>query len=232
MGKSSKIKGIKQYYDEFSKTYDIDRTSPYFSFINYLEIEKVIPLVKDKRVLEVGCGTGLLLKEVDKIAKVAIGVDISEKMLRYARSRKLKVIQADVAHLPFKDKLFDVVYSFKVLPHIPNIKEALDEIKRVTKDDGYMVLEFYNPFSIKYLVNKLMPRKVYQRFDSYKDIKNLLPSDLTIESFRGIRIFTPTGMVYRIPVISSIFKFLERTFCDSILGMFGGYFIVVLKKKG
>ncbi|MBN2541956.1 class I SAM-dependent methyltransferase [bacterium] len=225
------MKNIRQFYNIFSNDYDLERTTPYFSLVNALEIDKVIPYVKGKKVLEVGTGTGLLQEEVEKDTDLTVGIDLSEEMLHYAVQRKLHIAQADVTALPFKDCSFDVVYSFKVLPHVLEIKKAMEEIARITKSNGLMFLEFYNPYSIKYIVNKIAPgRRYFQRNDSFKDIKKMTPLNTEIVSFRGIRIITPINLVYRIPVVSSIFKFIECKLADTLLGLFGGYFIVVFQK--
>lgn len=231
---ASDVTKIKKYYDDFGSWYDDDRFSKYFSVVNELETELINKYAQDKEALEIGCGTGIILNEVNKSARKAMGVDLSDGMLEQARKKGLDVQQASATKLPFEDSVFDTVYSFKVLPHIPDIKEAVMEITRVVRDDGTLVLEFYNPFSIKYLTNRMSSffgKKVYIRYDTVSRIKQYMPAGWRIVRIRGIRIFTPFSFVHKIAFLSKLFNLLERSFCDSILKYFGGYFVVVLKKN-
>jgi len=223
---------IKKHYDIFSADYDRDRTRSYFNFINDLETEMVSNYCRNKDVLEIGCGTGLILKKIQKIIRAGIGIDLSGGMLKIAYSKGLRVVQGDVVNLPFKDESFDVVYSFKVLSHVPDIKRAISEISRVTRKGGILVLEFYNPFSLKFLINKIFYSHVYQKFYSYWDLRKIIPSNLRLESFRGIRIFVPFGFLFKIPVLSRILFLLERKTCETKFGLFGGYFSIILRKTG
>jgi len=232
------ISAIQKFYDKFSIRYDAERESSAYSIINLLELEKVIPLAQSKVVLEIGCGTGLILQEIDKSAQFAYGVDISAAMLKKANARGLKIVQASANNLPFKTDVFDIVYSFKTLPHVPDIKSAIKEMTAITKHGGYLILEFYNPYgwagAVSNVLGKLIPYmgpKVYQRFDSYKNIKSYLPKDVAIKSLRGIKIFTPHHVLYKIPILSSLFKCLDRTFCNSLLAVFGDYLVIVLRRK-
>jgi len=234
--RTSNIRVIQTFYDEFSTIYDSKRVPPAYSLVRSpLQLEKVIPLARSKTVIEMGCGTGLLLEEVNKFAKSAYGFDISGGMLRNAHKRGLNVVEGSVDKLPFKAEIFDLVYSFKTLPHIPNIELAVKEMTRVTKHGGYLVLEFYNPYGWagrwKIIIGgETLPfarSKVYQRFDSYNKIEKYLPEDLKIKSLRGIKIFTPSHGLYKIP----LFRWLDRTFCDSSLAKFADYLVIVAQRR-
>jgi ubiquinone/menaquinone biosynthesis C-methylase UbiE len=222
---------IKSYYDRFSPDYDKDRTRRYFNFVNSMETELVRNYCKDKEVLEIGCGTGLILKEIRKTTSFDVGIDLSREMLKISNSKGLRVIQGDVVALPFEDECFDITFSFKVLSHVPEIKKAIEEIARVTKKGGVLILEFYNPFSFKFLINKAFSSHVYQNFYSYWELKKMIPSNLKLESFKGIRIFILFGFLLKVPVLSRVLIFLERKLCKTKFGLFGGYFNIVLRKK-
>src|SRR5690606_41665954 len=83
-------------------------------------------------VLEVGCGTGLVLSRIREFAREARGVDLSPGMLELARERGLDVVVGSATALPFPDAAFDVTCSFKVLAPVPAIEQALTETARVT----------------------------------------------------------------------------------------------------
>ena len=122
----------RRYYDDFSSHYDRGRDAGYHALVDRIESSIVIEHAAGMRVLEVGCGTGLVLEKVAPIAASAVGVDLSAGMIGKARARGLEVVRGSATALPFAAASFDVVYSFKVLAHVPEIERALSEIARVT----------------------------------------------------------------------------------------------------
>lgn len=229
--KPTSKKAIADYYNDYSSSYEQERREGYYSLINDLEFEKIKPFAIDGKTLEIGCGTGLILERTAKVASKAIGVDISEGMLEVCRKKGLNIQQASATSLPFRNGCFDLVYSFKVLPHVPDIRNALAEIARVTKPGGRMILEFYNPLSFKGLNHKIVSlirrgEPVYIRHDRPGKLKKLFPENVKLIGRRGVRIFAPCAWFYTAPVISAFFKSLDRCFCDSFISMFAGYYIV------
>src|SRR5678815_2028758 len=112
----------RAYYDDFADWYERERHLPYHRMLDDLEVELVERYATGKQVLEVGCGTGLILDRVARFAADARGIDISGGMLEKAARRGLSVAQASATHLPIKTASIDVAYSFKVLAHIPHIE--------------------------------------------------------------------------------------------------------------
>ena len=81
--------------------------------------------VDGKKVLDAGCGTGYGVDIIASKASEAIGVDMSEEAVNYARQNckreNVKFCVGDATHLDFlKDKEFDVVLSFEAIEHVPN----------------------------------------------------------------------------------------------------------------
>lgn len=231
----SKVKNVERYYDIFSLRYDSEREKGYFGFINELEIDLIRDWCKGKDILEVGCGTGLILEKLSKIAKKAVGIDISEGMIKKARKKGIYALKANVIKMPFENSSFDVVYSFKTLPHILEIEKAISEMKRICKNKGLLILEFYNPYSLKFILNKLSGifRKdgVYIRYDNITKIRKYLrKEELDIIKKRGIKIIATSFMIEYF-LFSKVVRFLERKLCDSPLKYLGGYFIVVVRKR-
>ena len=77
----------RAYYDDFSDGYERERAKGYHRMLDDLEMQVVAPLARGKRVLEVGCGTGLILGRLARHAALARGVDLSPGMLQAARAR-------------------------------------------------------------------------------------------------------------------------------------------------
>ncbi len=236
----------RAYYDAFSDGYESHRgdndPGGYHELLDELEAGYVERFGRGGEVLEVGCGTGLVLTRIERFARRAQGVDLSPGMLDKARARGLEVVEGSATELPFEDESFDVTCSFKVLAHIPDIRRALSEMARVTRPGGTVVAEFYNPYSWRGLAKRLAPAgrvaedthedKVYTRFDTPLGIRRHVPEGLDIVGSRGIRVATPAARLMRVPVARSVLRTAERALCDSPLRFFGGFFVVALQRQG
>lgn len=219
------------YYNQYGSWYDQERVKGYYELINKQEIELVKNYGVGKNVLEIGCGTGIILEEVSKFANSALGIDLSPGMIEKARKKNLNVKVANATKIPFPDNSFDLVYSFKVLAHIPEIKKVVSEAVRVIKDDGVLILEFYNPFSLKRLTNivynRIKKRSVYLRYDRLSKIRSYLPEGWEIVRYYGIKVLALGKKLSTIPVFAA----LEKKLTHSFLRKFGGYFVVIIKRK-
>lgn len=233
-------KDNQSYYDEFANWYEKERHDGYHALIDELEFDLIEPYVRQKTVLEVGCGTGLILQRSADVAERAVGIDISPGMLEKAHDRGLEVAVADVTNLPFDDNTFDVVYSMKVLAHVQEIDKALVEMTRVTKRGGVMILEFYNKFSARYLAKRIGgPRKISQqthegavftRWDSPIDLARRIPENVSVVDYAGVRVLTPFAAAHKVPIVKSALSIGEFWARDSMLRYFGGFLIVILEK--
>jgi ubiquinone/menaquinone biosynthesis C-methylase UbiE len=223
------------YYDDFSLTYDDERRAGYFGFINELEFGKIENLARGKTTLEIGCGTGLILEKTHRVAELAVGVDVSPGMVEVCGRKQLNAQVTDGHTLPFADNSFDLTYSFKVLPHIPEIRNILLEAARVTKPEGRMVLEFYNTYSLKFINDNLRSWRngdpVYIRHDSLREFTAYVPDGWELQSVRGVRIFGPAAFCYTLPVVAWVFRTLDRLFCDlPVFRNLGSYCVAEFKQ--
>src|SRR5262249_25779 len=141
----------------FAGWYERERHLPYHRMLDDLEVDLVERYAAGKDVLEVGCGTGLILDRVARFARHAVGVDLSAGMLAPARARGLAVAEAWATALPIATASVDVAYSFKVLAHVPDIAGALAEMARVVRPGGWVLAELYNARSLRRLVKWLKP---------------------------------------------------------------------------
>ena len=105
--------------------------------------ELLCPVVLHKTVLELATGTGLIAKHIVNAAERIEATDASEEMIREAKkdscSSKLHFSVQDLFCLPYADKSFDVVIVSNALHIVPQPEKALQEIKRVLKDDGVLI---------------------------------------------------------------------------------------------
>jgi ubiquinone/menaquinone biosynthesis C-methylase UbiE len=111
----------------------------------YKEALEDLEIARHNVVLDVGCGTGLLFRHVAPKTEIVVGVDISHNLLVQAKSRaeqhgEVHIVQADADHLPFRPEVFSLVFAFTVLQNMPKPAETLQEIKRASKTDAFIVV--------------------------------------------------------------------------------------------
>jgi SAM-dependent methyltransferase len=102
----------------------------------------VIPWDGTQIVADVGCGNGLDLRQIVPQGRCrhAIGIDLSAGMLRslqdLRQSGRLSLVQADAQHLPLPDRTVDVAMAMHMLYHVPDVRAAIQELRRITKRGG------------------------------------------------------------------------------------------------
>jgi ubiquinone/menaquinone biosynthesis C-methylase UbiE len=105
-----------------------------------------LALVPGLTVLDVGCGAGSYHPKLAARGVNAVGLDMSFGMVRECRRQAadqrllVSLLQADAQVLPFPDATFDRAMANHMLYHVPNIRAALREIRRVVKPGGRVVL--------------------------------------------------------------------------------------------
>jgi ubiquinone/menaquinone biosynthesis C-methylase UbiE len=230
----------RAYYDAFASGYDDERADGYHRLIDDQAAELVRRVGEGRECLEVGCGTGLILDRVNQFASRAEGVDLSPGMLDKARDRGLTVQEADATKLPFEDASFDVAYSFKVLAHVPDLRDALAEMARVVRPGGHLVFDMYNRHSARWLVKRLFgPRNTSQTYDeaaittrysSIAEQEALFPRNTRRVDLAGIRVATLHPAVHRLPVIGGVAGRLEWALMDSLAARLAGFVVFTLER--
>ena len=135
---------IAQSYDAQAAEYD-RRWAHYVTRSTEVTLAALPRLASGARVLDVGCGTGVLqaaLREREP-GLALIGVDVSAAMLARAADRlgaQVTLCQAPAEQLPFDEATFDVVVSASSLHHWPDPARGLAEMARVLKASGLFVL--------------------------------------------------------------------------------------------
>ena len=134
-------------FNKWAKSYDF----PLFQFWMkkfHEPIEKELILTPQIKILDISCGTGeLLLRWKGKA--LLTGIDLAEKMLLKAREKlpqEIKLLKADVHNLPFKKEHFNYVISTEAFHHYYDQKKALQEMIRVKKNEGKVIIVDINFF--------------------------------------------------------------------------------------
>ena len=95
---------------------------------------------KEIKILDAGCGTGLLIKELEALG-VCYGIDISQKAVDFCGKRGIDNVQvADAVNIPYSDNMFEIVIALDVIEHIKDDEMALKEIYRVLKPQGMAII--------------------------------------------------------------------------------------------
>lgn len=190
--KKSKLNIIRKYWlntpEFFSEKYQtsfIQSLSPVNAFL-ITRRKKVLELAgdaKDKKILDVGCGSGIFMIDFTKMGAVVTGVDYSQKMLDIAQKElenhkiprnKYFFKKADATKLPFKDKSFDIVLATGLSDYLTDQENGkfIKETARVLKKDGKLIVSFpveKSPFSF---VRSGLGLQIRQKFFKLPPIQN------------------------------------------------------------
>lgn len=134
------------FFDHWAAYYDSLFPTFFYRAIHQRLLEYVY-LKDNAQVLDLGCGTGLLLKRlVEKFPQIkGVGSDISSSMLEEANLKneyceKISFVKSKAESLSFKDKQFDAVFCTISFLHYSEPKEVLYQVNRVLKDGGIFYL--------------------------------------------------------------------------------------------
>lgn len=113
-------------------------------------IKKSLPDLKNKKVLDIGCGNGkdiLLIESMDP--SDVYGIDTSEFMINEAKkivSKPDNLFVDNIEKTSFKDNFFDVVIGRFSFHYLNNFDKAYQELSRVLKKNGLLILVVHHPF--------------------------------------------------------------------------------------
>jgi len=152
--------------------------------------------LKDKKILDVGCGLGAFMDKFLEFSEEIYGVEPDKEKADIARAKGLKVFDSTAEKTPFNDNYFDIVFLHEVIEHVDDDYKTIAECLRILKKDGFIVIfcpnrlypfethgvyfkgkyYFGNKFLVPYLpviYKKLTPHvRNYYRKDLLKLFKN------------------------------------------------------------
>lgn len=130
---------------------------------------------KKQRILDIGVGSGILLPSLARNGSDVYGIDYRKDFIKKARDFcegmgvKAKLHLSDAAKLPFHDNFFDSVISMSVMEHVPNLENALMEVKRILKPNGIFVVGLP--------IEKLLVKTFFYLFGCTEDVKGFHVND-------------------------------------------------------
>jgi len=134
-------RAVETYYDDWAESYDAKLDSWHYSAPEDVAVLLVPHLAAGQRVLDVGCGTGLLGRALRARAKVTVyGLDISTASLKQAQERGLydQLTQHDLQKqpLPVPDNAYDIAASIGVLTYIADAGTLMRDLCRAVRAGG------------------------------------------------------------------------------------------------
>jgi len=121
-------------------------------------LKGLINLENQKKLLDLGCGTGCFLESLNDAQIDSWGIDISRKATDIAKGRVSKpeqIVCENAQVLPFKDSEFDCVTAWGTVEHFPDTSLILEEIKRVAKKDATIFIMVPNAYYYKFVWDTL-----------------------------------------------------------------------------
>ena len=187
-----------------------------------------------KKLLDVGCGIGTISLRLKKKGFEVSGVDFSEVAVNKCREQGLNATVSDVDRdgLKYADKSFDIIWASDVIEHVFDPIFLLEEIYRVLKDDGRVLMSVPNNFTLRkrrriFLSGRSVQSNIYRKsrqckhhtFFSWELLEYMLKeSGLSVGRYFS---------VWRIPWTKQ-----ERTTSNKILGrLFGRIFVISVRKR-
>ena len=180
---------IVRFYPETYSWKETLRTGPFFTkiirrlekryryqLLNY-EVNKVLTYtgLKSGKVLDIGCGAGDRLEVFRRKGFDTYGVEISSAAGHAKEHLKLNVVEGDLFKAQYPSDFFDVITMHNVLEHVHSPRKLLQEINKVLKAKGYLIVQVPNIDSIQYRIFG----KQWAAFDVPRDLSYFKPSLVT-----------------------------------------------------
>ena len=159
--------------------------------------------MKEKWILDTGCGAGRFLDVVSKTGAEVVGVDISNAVeaarANLTGQRNVHLVQGSIYDLPFRSGAFDGCYCIGVIQHTPDPQGAVRALPRLLKAGGRIAVTIYERKPWTPLYSKYLLRPVTKRLDQR----------LLLAAIRGLMpvLFPLTDLMFRLPVLGRLLMF-------------------------
>jgi ubiquinone/menaquinone biosynthesis C-methylase UbiE len=131
--------------------------------LKYLKALSMVKAGRSKVVLDLGCGSGSLLRYLSRVFDDMVGLEIDMSYLREIAPLDLpstSLLRTDGRKLPFRSKSVDIIYSIGVLEHVDHVQECVVEVHRVLRKRGSFIIgspvESGLALALKTIFNKLV----------------------------------------------------------------------------
>ena len=157
-------------FEYFLMTFDPGRHAYLRGIVRNLQ--KLSQLGPGKKILEIGCGNGvgtLLIEELFQPSEF-VATEFDPRLVEIAQIKnkgtRVTVEAGDATRLRFQDNEFDAVIGLSVIHHIPNWQECIDEMHRVIKPDGLLIIKELSIETFETPFGRIARRFVEHPYDS------------------------------------------------------------------
>ena len=173
---------VSEDYEE--KRYLLPHSRCYHTRWTQRMVEMLSPKAVEGRILDNGCGNGILGFVYPEMKERITGLDISPMMIEKAKLRLGEALVGDSENLPFEDGTFSAVVARSLLHHLPDPRRGIDEMARVLAPGGEMVIADTN----KSVLSEL-PRKIANHGEHFSDDhRNMNANELVREISRKFEV--------------------------------------------
>ena len=145
---------MAEIFDDWPEKYDQWFETPMGRLIKDYESKLILQMLTpnpEELILDAGCGTGIFTADILETGARVVGLDLAFSMLRRAltkcKGQTFQSVIGDMRRLPFGDALFHKAVSITAIEFIQNAKIAVEELFRVTKPGGLIVVATLNSLS-------------------------------------------------------------------------------------
>jgi SAM-dependent methyltransferase len=122
-----------------------------------MEIERLAGPLTGKRLLDIGCDTGLFLQYAqEQRATHGVGIDVAERAVAAGRAAGLDLRQGTLEQVAFDDASFDVLCAYDLIEHVSDPRLFIREVRRVLKPGGIAVFETPNYGGLVYRLGRAL----------------------------------------------------------------------------
>ena len=197
----SDIKSLSsKYFDknanEYTQDYYINQiTHPKWQ--RQYAIEKIIKkFIKpnSSKILNLGCGPGLLEEALSQYGYSGIGLDSSEKMIELSKKRSVEkkfsesweFIVGDCEKTKFENNKFDCVIASGLIEYMPEDQKLLNEVHRTLKNDGFFILNVTNVFGWSTCLNRFT--HYLKKVEFFMSVANFIKKKVFKEKIKAKRL--------------------------------------------
>ena len=151
--------------EEYTKHVQATTESVYHSYYEKPAMYSLLPDIKDKKVISLGCGSGEDSEYLRSLeTSQSIGVDISEKLIDIAKSNypKCDFKVMDMEKIDFSDSSFDFAYSSLAIHYIENWTNTFKEVYRILKPNSYFLFSCNHPLRSAMIASQNETEKIHQ----------------------------------------------------------------------
>ena len=175
------VKNFGKQWENYNKV-QIDSYNNFQISKNFLKkmIFSELDFLKDKKILEIGCGAGRFTEYLAPISSICVSVDLSSSIFHNVASKeeKLQLVKADFLKLIAKNK-FDIVICRGVLQHTPKPLDSILKLYEFIDQEGLVFFDIYPMPKIGLLHPKyLFWRPLIKNLFSYESFENFLKKNI------------------------------------------------------